>query len=87
MTTAATIFVEAAIGMAVGGLCAVGSMRQGLYLWPDGHGWLADRFTWKRRLVPFRVTTSHTENVATEVQRMPTGMKIGRNISAFRWQE
>jgi putative Mg2+ transporter-C (MgtC) family protein len=78
MTTAATIFVEAAIGMATGGgLYAVAAYATGLALFGlTVMGWMEDRFNLKRRLVLFRVTTSHAENVATEVQRMMVGMKI-----------
>jgi putative Mg2+ transporter-C (MgtC) family protein len=78
MTTAATIFVEAAIGMATGGgLYAVAAFATGLVLFGlTVMGWMEDRFNLKRRLVLFRVTTSHAENVATEVQRMMVGMKI-----------
>ena len=78
MTTAATIFVEAAIGMAAGGgFYAIAAYATGLVLFGlTVMGWLADRFNLKRRLVVFRVTTSHAENVATEVQRMLAGMKI-----------
>ena len=78
MTTAATIFVEAAIGMATGGgLYAVAAYATGLVLFGlTVMGWMEDRFNLKRRLVLFRVTTSHAENVATEVQRMMVGMKI-----------
>ena len=76
MTTAATIFVEAAIGMATGGgLYAVAAYATGLVLFGlTVMGWMEDRFNLKRRLVLFRVTTSHAENVATEVQRMMVGM-------------
>jgi putative Mg2+ transporter-C (MgtC) family protein len=78
MTTAATIFVEAAIGMAAGGgFYAVAAYATGLVLFGlTVMGWMADRFNLKRRLVVFRVTTSHAENVATEVQQMLAGMKI-----------
>jgi putative Mg2+ transporter-C (MgtC) family protein len=84
MTTAATIFVEAAIGMAAGGgFYAIAAYATGLVLFGlTVMGWLADRFNLKRRPVLFRVTTSHTENVATEVQRMLAGMKIA--VQHFR---
>jgi putative Mg2+ transporter-C (MgtC) family protein len=78
MTTAATIFVEAAIGMAAGGgLYAVAVYSTGLVLFGlIVIGWTAERFNLKRRLMVFRVTTSHADSVATEVQRLMTGMKI-----------
>jgi putative Mg2+ transporter-C (MgtC) family protein len=84
MTTAATIFVEAAIGMAAGGgFYAVAAYATGLVLFGlIVIGWIAERFNLKRRLMVFRVTTSHAENVATEVQRMLAGMKIA--IQHFR---
>jgi putative Mg2+ transporter-C (MgtC) family protein len=78
MTTAATIFVEAAIGMAAGGgLYAVAAYATGLVLFGlIVIGWIAQRFNLKRRLMVFRVTTSHADSVATEVQRLMAGMKI-----------
>jgi putative Mg2+ transporter-C (MgtC) family protein len=78
MTTAATIFVEAAIGMAAGGgLYTVAAYATGLVLFGlIVIGWIAERFNLKRRVMVFRVTTSHADNVATEVQRLLAGMKI-----------
>jgi putative Mg2+ transporter-C (MgtC) family protein len=78
MTTAATIFVEAAIGMAAGGgLYAVAAYATGLVLFGlIVIGWFAERFNLKRRVMVFRVTTSQTESVATEVQRLMASMKI-----------
>jgi len=78
MTTAATIFVEAAIGMAVGGgLYAVAGSATvivlfGLVLL----GWSSQRLNLKARPLLFRFTTSHAESVAGEVQRLLSGMKI-----------
>lgn len=78
LTTAATIFVEAAIGMAAGGgLYWVAMYSTGLVLFGlIVIGWLAQRFNVKRQSVVFRVTTSHAENVATEVQRLLAGLQI-----------
>jgi putative Mg2+ transporter-C (MgtC) family protein len=78
LTTAATIFVEAAIGMAVGGgLYAVAAYAAGLVLFGlVVIGWCADRLNLKRRVMVFRITTSHAENVATEVQQLLAGMKV-----------
>jgi putative Mg2+ transporter-C (MgtC) family protein len=78
MTTAATIFVEAAIGMAVGGgLYAVATYSTGLVLFGlICIGWLAERFDVKRRDFVFRITTSHADSVATEVQQMMAALKI-----------
>ena len=72
MTTAATIFVEAAIGMAVG---AVSSASRA---WPppsfcllssSSAGPRKDSIS-NTRTILFRFTTSHAENVAAEVQRL-----------------
>jgi putative Mg2+ transporter-C (MgtC) family protein len=78
MTTAATIFVEAAIGMAVGGgFYAVAGYATALVLFGlVVIGWAAQRFNLKRQCMVFRITTNHAENVATEVQRLLASMKI-----------
>jgi putative Mg2+ transporter-C (MgtC) family protein len=78
MTTAATIFVEAAIGMAAGGgLYAVASYSTALVLFGlTVIGWAEQYFNLKCRLMAFRITTSQAESVATEVQRLMAGMKI-----------
>jgi len=78
LTTAATIFVEAAIGMAVGGgLYAVAAYSTGLVLFGlVVIGWGADRLNLKRRAMVFRITTSHAESIATEVQQLLAGMKV-----------
>jgi putative Mg2+ transporter-C (MgtC) family protein len=78
MTTAATIFVEAAIGMAAGGgLYAVAGYSTGLVLFGlTVIGWAEQHFNLKCRLMAFRFTTSHADSVATEIQRLMTGMKI-----------
>lgn len=77
MTTAATIFVEAAIGMAAGGgLYAIAAYTTALVLFGlVCLGWVAQRFDLKSRPMAFRVTTSHAESVATEVQRLLTELK------------
>ncbi len=78
MTTAATVFVEAAIGMATGGgLYSVAVYATGLALFGlICVGWVAQRFNLKHRMMVFRITTSHADSVATEVQRLTAGMKI-----------
>jgi putative Mg2+ transporter-C (MgtC) family protein len=78
MTTAATVFVEAAIGMAAGGgLYAVAAYATGLVLFAlICVGWLADRFNLKYRNMCFRITTSHAESVATEIQRLMASLKV-----------
>ncbi len=67
MTTAATIFVEAAIGMAAGG---------GMYAVASYSRWAEQYFNLKCQLMVFRITTSHADSIATEVQRMMAGLKI-----------
>lgn len=78
MTTAATIFVEAAIGMAAGGgLYKVATFATGLVLFGlICLGWATQRFDLKCRPMVFRFTTSHAENVATEVQRLMAELKL-----------
>ena len=78
MTTAATIFVEAAIGMAAGGgLYAVAGYSTGLVLFGlTVIGWAEQYFNLKCRLMVFRITTSQADGLATEIQRMMAGMKI-----------
>jgi putative Mg2+ transporter-C (MgtC) family protein len=78
MTTAATIFVEAAIGMAAGGgLYAVAAYSTGIVLFGlTVIGWAERYFNLKCRLMVFRFTTSHADSVATEVQRLMVGLKI-----------
>jgi putative Mg2+ transporter-C (MgtC) family protein len=78
MTTAATIFVEAAIGMAAGGgFYAVASYSTVLVLFGlTVIGWAEQYFNLKCRLMAFRITTSHAEGVATEVQRLMASLKI-----------
>jgi putative Mg2+ transporter-C (MgtC) family protein len=78
MTTAATIFVEAAIGMAAGGgLYAVAGYSTVLVLFGlTVIGWAETRFNLKCRLMVFRFTTSHADSVATEIQRLMASLKI-----------
>src|SRR5260370_38038754 len=78
MTTAATVFVEAAIGMAAGGgLYSVAAYATGLVLFGlICVGWGARRYNLKCRMVVFRITTSHAESVATEIQRLMASLKI-----------
>jgi putative Mg2+ transporter-C (MgtC) family protein len=79
MTTAAVVFVEAAIGMAAGGgLYTVAAYATALVIFGlVVIGWMAQRFNLKRRVMGFRITASQTESVATEVQRLLAGMKVG----------
>jgi putative Mg2+ transporter-C (MgtC) family protein len=78
LTTAATIFVEAAIGMAVGGgLYAVGGYATGVVLFGlVCLGWLAKVANLKPRMMGFRVTASHAEGIAGEVQQLVEALKL-----------
>lgn len=78
LTTAATIFAEAAIGMAVGGgLYAVAGFSTGLILFGlVVLSWVARWANLKPPIMGFRITTTHAESVASEVQRMLTELKI-----------
>lgn len=78
MTTAATIFVEAAIGMASGGgFYAIAGSATGIVLFALAVlGWAAEKLNLKRRPMLFRFTTAYTQNVAGEVQRLLASMKI-----------
>ena len=78
MTTAATIFVEAAIGMAAGGgLYAIATYATALVLFGlIVLGWAAQRFDLKCRPMVFRFTAGHTENIATEVQHLMAELKV-----------
>jgi uncharacterized membrane protein YhiD involved in acid resistance len=78
MTTAATIWVEAAIGMAAGaGLYAVAGYSTGLVLFAlIALAWCEERFGLKPRTMAFRITTDHPEAIAGEVQRLLAELKI-----------
>jgi putative Mg2+ transporter-C (MgtC) family protein len=78
LTTAATVFVEAAIGMAAGaGLYKVAGFTTGLVLFGlVVIGWASERFNLKARVMIFRFTTSHAENVAAELQQFLAELKI-----------
>ena len=78
MTTAATIFVEAAIGMAAGGgLFAVAGYSTGIVLFGlTIIGWAEQHFNLKCRPMVFRFTTSQSDSVSTEVQRLMASLKV-----------
>jgi putative Mg2+ transporter-C (MgtC) family protein len=78
LTTAATIFVEAAIGMATGGgFYAVAGATTGIVLFALAVlGWAAEKLSLKRRAMFFRFTTTYAQNVATEVHRLLADMKV-----------
>jgi putative Mg2+ transporter-C (MgtC) family protein len=76
MTTAATIFVEAAIGMAAGGgLYYVAGYSTGIVLFGlIVLAWITTWINLKPRMVAVRVTASHAESITSEVQRMLADM-------------
>ena len=78
LTTAATIFAEAAIGMAIGGgLYAVGGFATALLLFGlEVLGWFTRWANLKRRMLGFRITASHAESVASEVHKLLAELKI-----------
>ena len=78
MTTAATIFAEAAIGMAAGGgMYGVAATAAGIVLFGlVVMAWWADRLNLHGRMMVFRFTTSHGDSVAGEVQRLLATLKI-----------
>ena len=79
MTTAATIWVEAAIGMAAGaGLYAVAEFSTGLVLFSlVVLSWCEQRFGLRTRVMGFRITaTNHSEALAEEVQHLLAELKI-----------
>ena len=78
LTTAATIFVEAAIGMAVGGgLYAVAGGATGVVLFGlVCLGWLARVANLKPRIMGFRITASHAEGIASEVHQLVEALKL-----------
>jgi putative Mg2+ transporter-C (MgtC) family protein len=79
MTTAATIFVEAAIGMATGGgYYAIAGATTGIVLFAlVVVAWFIDKASLKCHVVQFRFTATHPENVTAEVQQLLAGLKVG----------
>jgi putative Mg2+ transporter-C (MgtC) family protein len=84
MTTAATIFVEAAIGMAAGGgYYAVAGSATGIVLFAlVVVAWCVDLINLKSRVVLFRFTTTHPENVTAEIQQLLAGLNV--HMHSFR---
>ena len=78
LTTAATIFLEAAIGMAVGGgLITVGAFATGIAIFSlVVLGWVESAFNLKPRTMAFRFTTSQSESLSTEIQKLLSDLKI-----------
>lgn len=78
MTTAATIFLEAGIGMAAGGgyYRMAGTVTLIVLVGLVAIGWAAKTFHLKPRMMVFRFTTSHADNVAAEIQKLLANLKI-----------
>jgi len=84
MTTAATIFVEAAIGMAAGGgFFALAGSTTGIILFAlVAIGWMTEKLNLKSRCVLFRFTASNGDNVAGEVRRLLENLHV--SVLQFR---
>jgi putative Mg2+ transporter-C (MgtC) family protein len=78
MTTAATIFVEAAIGMAAGGgFFAIAGVATGIVFFGlVVLSWTAQKLNLKPRLLSFRIVTTHPENLSAEIQKLLESLKI-----------
>lgn len=78
MTTAATIFLEAGIGMAAGGgyYRMAGTVTLIVLAGLVAIGWAAKTFHLKPRMMVFRFTTSQAGNVAAEIQKLLANLKI-----------
>jgi putative Mg2+ transporter-C (MgtC) family protein len=78
MTTAATIFVEAAIGMAAGGgMFQVAAATTAIVLFGLlVVAFLAERINLKPRVMLFRFTASQASSVAKEVQQLFVAMNV-----------
>ena len=78
LTTAATIFVEAAIGLAVGGgLLAVAGYATALVLFALVIlGLLTRQIGLKPRLIAFRITASHHVHILRELQELLNRMRL-----------
>lgn len=78
LTTAATIFVMAGVGMAVGaGLYRVALFTVGIILFAlVVLGWLENRLNIKSRLMLFRLTTRTLDSVLAEVNRILSEVRV-----------
>jgi len=78
LTTAATIFVEAAIGMAAGGgYFAVSAATTGIVLFAlVVLAWGTEKLHVRIRGLLFRFTTGPTENIAREVQEILSALHV-----------
>ncbi len=87
LTTAATIFMVASLGMAIGaGMLATGVFTALVILAAlILLGWVEDRFSLKTRLITFRLTTSRLEEVMARANRVLTDMKVAmQHFQVFR---
>jgi len=78
LTTAATVFVVASVGMAVGAGLYMTSVFAGILILVALSllGWVEDRFSLKTRLMTFRVTTPHMEEVMARIHQLLAEMKV-----------
>jgi putative Mg2+ transporter-C (MgtC) family protein len=87
LTTAATVFVVASVGMAVGAGFYMTSVFAGLLilLALSVLGWAEDRFSLKTRLMTFRVTAPHVEEIMARINELLMGMKVAmQHFQVFR---
>ena len=87
LTTAATVFVVASVGMAVGAGLYMTSVFAGLLILValSALGWVEDRFSLKTRLMTFRVTTPHMEDVMARSNQLLAAMKVSmQHLQVFR---
>ncbi len=87
LTTAATVFVVASVGMAVGAGLYMTSVFAGLLILValSVLGWVEDRFGLETRLMTFRVTTPHMEEVMARTHQLLAEMKVSmQHLQVFR---
>lgn len=84
LTTAATVFVIASVGMAVGAGLYLTAIFAGLVILIalSFLGWLEDRFNLKTRLTTFRVTTADLESVMQRAHQVLA--KLGIRMQHFQ---
>ena len=84
LTTAATIFVEAAIGMAAGGgYFAVSGATTGIVLFAlVVLAWGTEKLHVKARSLLFRLTTGQSESIAAELQQRETVLRERHRLAA-----
>ena len=84
MTTAATIFVEAAIGMAAGGgYFAVAGTATGVVLFAlVVIAWGTEKLSLKSRVILFRFTTTHAANPTREIEQLVGNLQL--SVRRFR---